>query len=49
LTPEQLERVCRANPEAVLELRADGQLLVLTPTGGDTSARTLRLGQRLLV
>jgi Uma2 family endonuclease len=49
LTPEQFERVCRANPEAVLELRADGQLLVMTPTGGETSARNLRLGQRLLL
>ncbi len=34
LTPEQFERVCQANPDAVLELRADGQLLAMTPTGG---------------
>ncbi|MFM9100362.1 MAG: Uma2 family endonuclease, partial [Cyanobium sp.] len=49
LTPEQFERVCQANPEAVLELSADGQLLAMTPTGGETSARNLRLGQRLLL
>jgi Uma2 family endonuclease len=44
LTPEQLERVCQANPEAVLELAADGQLIAMTPTGGETGARCLRLG-----
>lgn len=49
LTPEQFERVCQANPEAVLELRADGHLIVMTPTGGETGARSLRLGQRLLL
>jgi Uma2 family endonuclease len=49
LTPEQFERVCQANPEAVLELTADGQLIAMTPTGGETGARSLRLGQRLLL
>jgi Uma2 family endonuclease len=40
LTPEQFERVCQANPEAVLELAADGTLIVMTPMGGeDTSSR----------
>ena len=43
LTPEQFELVCRANPEAVLELDADGLLLVMTPTGGETSSRNSRL------
>ena len=49
LTPEQFERVCKANPEAVLELAADGQLISVIPTGGETGARCLRLGQRLLL
>jgi hypothetical protein len=31
--------VCDANPEAVLELAADGTLIEMTPTGGSTSAR----------
>lgn len=48
LTPEQFERVCQANPQAVLERAADGELIVMTPTGGETGARCLRLGQRLL-
>ncbi|MBM5815387.1 MAG: Uma2 family endonuclease, partial [Cyanobacteria bacterium K_Offshore_surface_m2_239] len=33
LTPEQFERVCQANPEAVLELAADGAVINMTPTG----------------
>ena len=49
LTPEQFERVCQANPEAVLELAADGHLIAMTPTGGETGAKNLRLGQRLLL
>ena len=48
LTPEQFEQVCQVNPEAVLELTAEGLLIVMTPTGGETGARSLRLGQRLL-
>ena len=48
LTPEQFDLVCEANPEAALELAADGQLNRLTPTGGDTGARNTLLGTRLL-
>ena len=48
-TPEQFERVCQADPEAVLELAADGHLIAMTPTGGETGARNLRLVHRLLL
>ncbi len=47
LTPLQFAEVCAANPEAVLELDADGQLIEMTPTGGDTSARNQTLGALL--
>ena len=43
LTPEQFEQVCQANPDAVLELDADGHLIAMTPTGGETSSRNGRL------
>ena len=43
LTPEQFERVCQANPEAVLELAADGALIAMTPTGGETGSRNSHL------
>ena len=49
LTPEQFAFVCEANPEAVLELAADGQLIAMTPTGGDTSARNSLLIARLQI
>ena len=47
LSPEQFVLVCDANPEAVLELAADGQLIAMTPTGGDTGRRNSRLIARL--
>ena len=47
LTPEQFALVCQANPEAVLELTADGQLITMTPTGGDTGARNHSLNLAL--
>ena len=47
LTPAQFAQVCAANPEAVLELAADGTLVEMTPTGGSTGARNSRLVARL--
>jgi Uma2 family endonuclease len=38
VSPEQFAAVCAANPQAVLELTADGQLIHMTPTGGETGA-----------
>ncbi|NDG74606.1 MAG: Uma2 family endonuclease [Synechococcaceae bacterium WB8_1B_136] len=49
LTPEQFALVCEANPEAVLELAADGQLIRLTPSGGDTGTRNTLLCTRLQI
>ena len=43
LTPDQFALVCEANPEAVLELGADGQLIAITPTGSETGARSSNL------
>lgn len=39
LTPEEFAEVCAANPDAVLELAADGALIPMTPTGSETSGR----------
>jgi Uma2 family endonuclease len=47
LTPEQFALVCEANPDAVLELTADGQLITMTPTGGETGARNINLAYQL--
>jgi Uma2 family endonuclease len=47
LSPEQFAAVCIANPQAVLELTAEGHLIHMTPTGGETGARNSRLLMRL--
>jgi Uma2 family endonuclease len=49
LTPEQFVLVCAENPDAVLELAADGKLITMTPTGSETGARNSRLVMRLLL
>ncbi len=49
LTPAQFAEVCAANPEAVLELDALGQLIEMTPTGGVTGARNTCLLAQLQV
>ena len=43
LTPEQFALVCAENREAVLELAADGRVIVMTPTGSETSGRNSEL------
>jgi len=48
LSSEQFAQVCQSNPDAVLELAADGRLIALTPTGSETGARNSRLVMRLL-
>jgi len=40
LTAEQFAAVCQANPNAVLELNANGQVIHMTPTGSETGARS---------
>jgi Uma2 family endonuclease len=49
LTPAQFAEVCAANPEAVLELAADGTLIEMTPTDGSTGARNQTLGALLWI
>ncbi|MFN7872055.1 MAG: Uma2 family endonuclease, partial [Cyanobacteriota bacterium] len=47
LTPDQFGELCAANPDAVLELAADGSLIATTPTGGETGARNSNLSFEL--
>ena len=39
LTPQQFAELCQANPDTVLELAADGSLILMTPTGSETGGR----------
>ncbi|MEB3306354.1 MAG: Uma2 family endonuclease [Cyanobacteriota bacterium] len=43
LTPEEFAELCAANPDAVLELAADGSLIQMTPTGSATGAHNADL------
>lgn len=47
LSGEQFGCVAADNPELRLELSAEGELIVMPPTGGETGRRNSRIGQRL--
>lgn len=47
LTDEQFFLLCQANPEAKLERTAAGELVVMSPTGGESGRRNTKLTQRL--
>ena len=47
LTDEQFYQLCKDNPEARLELTADGELIAMPPTGAKTGARNMKLSHRL--
>ena len=49
LTPEQFDRLALANETVRLELTAEGELLVMPPTGLGTSGRNAELYHDLLV
>lgn len=43
LTKEQFYTLCATNPEAKLELNAKGELIIMSPRGGETSAWNAKL------
>jgi Uma2 family endonuclease len=47
LTDEAFYELCRANPDVKFERTAIGELVVMSPTGGETGDRNRRLTQRL--
>src|SRR6266446_9950763 len=47
LTEEQFGRFCQENPELRIELTAQGELVIMPPTGMDTGRRNSRLTRRL--
>lgn len=47
-TAEQFERLCAANPDRSLELTATGELVVMSPVGGESGRSELKLGSRVL-
>ena len=47
LTSEQFYQLCEENPELKLERNANGELIVMPPTGGETGKRNLTAGAQL--
>jgi Uma2 family endonuclease len=47
LNAEQFKKICYANPEAVLELTSKGELVVMSPTGGETGNRNIEIAYQL--
>ncbi len=47
LTEEQFVRLCEENPDLRIELTAQGELVIMPPTGMDTGRRNSRLTRRL--
>ncbi len=46
-TDEQFYQVCQANRDVRFERTAKGELIVMPPTGGETSRRNFKLSQQL--
>ncbi|NJO78916.1 MAG: Uma2 family endonuclease [Cyanobacteria bacterium RM1_2_2] len=47
LTDEAFSAICEANPEIKFERTADGALVIMSPTGGETGNRNSKLTARL--
>ena len=49
LTDEQFYQLCQDNEDLRLELTAEGELIIMAPTGGTTGVRNATIGARLTV
>lgn len=47
LTEDTFKSLCAANPEAKLECTATGELVIMSPTGGETGRRNLNISMQL--
>ena len=47
LSREQFTQLCQANPKTKLELTAKGELVVMSPTGGESGIRNIELSCQL--
>jgi len=47
LTSDQFYQLCEENPDLKLERNANGELIVMPPTGGETGKRNLTAGAQL--
>ena len=49
VTHEEFEKLCQDNPERSLELTASGELIVMSPVGGESGNSELELGADLVI
>ena len=49
VTAAEFRKVCRDNPDWRFELTAEGDLLIMPPTGGETGARSGRVTAQLIL
>jgi Uma2 family endonuclease len=49
LTHEEFDLLCRDNPEGVFELTQDGELLIMSPAGGESSNYEVELATDLAI
>ncbi|MFM7426596.1 MAG: Uma2 family endonuclease [Elainella sp.] len=49
ITDDQFERLCATNPEIKFELTATGELVIMSPTGGETGRNNSKLNARFVV
>ncbi|MGB0562486.1 MAG: Uma2 family endonuclease [Spirulinaceae cyanobacterium] len=49
LDNEQFYQLCRANPDLQLERNVTGEIVIMSPTGGDTGNRNFELGADLAI
>ena len=49
VTPEEFEKLCQDNPERSLELTASGELIVMSPVGGESGNSESELGADLVI
>ncbi|MEM0981220.1 MAG: Uma2 family endonuclease [Cyanobacteria bacterium P01_H01_bin.58] len=47
LTEKAFKALCAANPDAKLERAATGELIIMSPTGGETGRRNLNISMQL--
>lgn len=49
LTDEQFYSLCRNNPDLKFELTAKGELIIMSPTGGETGKRNLEIATEFAI
>lgn len=49
LTRQEFHKLCGANPDMKLERSANGELIIMSPTGGETGKRNSRLNAKLYI